>query len=279
MLLKYRSWYQGEAPKPIRLQIPGWSGEQNQHRNGDIPQPWHCTPFIEGSTYGLELLYSFDTECHVKMVEGEIQFFGDFSEESKKIPKDVIPPFSSFAPGHFGMTSCLDIEVPEDYILRLEPHPRFYTDETYTVPLAIPGHLNTSMWPKIFFVVFKNPMPGQTYIFRKNEPYAQILILPRKIHYDVREMTSAESSSRSLQEETMENFNKKFVQNSWTDYKGNNFDDKYKILNNIFAKEGKEGVRLFLKGIAEKTLSQTKIKKKLFFPKKKNEVIQDKEKE
>jgi hypothetical protein len=280
MLLKYRSWYQGEPPRPIRLQIPGWSGEQNQHRNGDVPQPWHCIPFVEGSTYGLELFYAFDTECHVKMVEGEVKFFGDFSEESKKIPKSVTPPFSSFAPGHFGMTSCLDIEAPEDYILRIEPHPRFYTDETYTVPLAIPGHLNTSMWPKIFFVVFKNPMPGQTYIFRKNEPYAQIIILPRKMQYEIREMTSGESSARALLEDGIETLNKKFVKNSWFDYKGNNFDDKYKILNNIFTKEGKEGIRTFLKSVSNQNMEKCKIiKKKLFFPKKKNEIIQNKEKE
>lgn len=268
--LKYRSWYQGQQPRPIRLQIPGWSGEPNHHQNGDVPQPWHCIPFVEASTYGLELLYSFDTECHVKMVEGEVKFFGDFSEEGNKIPKIITPPFSSFAPGHFGMTSCLDIEVPEDFIIRIEPHPRYYTDETYTVPLAIPGHLNTSMWPKIFFVVFKNPMPGQTYIFKKDEPYAQILILPRKIDYDIREMTSAEISVRSLMEEKIENHNKKISKNSWSDYKGNNFDDKYKILNNIFKKEGKEGVRVFLKELAEKPQQVGKtIKKKLFFPRKK----------
>ena len=277
MLLKYRSWYKGEAPRQIRLQIPGWSGEPNEHKNGDVPQPWHCTPFVEGSTYGIELLYSFDTECTVKMVDGEVQFIGDFSREN--LPESVIPPFSNFAPGHFGMTSCLDIEVPEGYVLRIEPHPRYYTDETYTVPLAIPGHLNTSMWPRIFFVVFKNPMPNQTYVFRKGEPYAQIIILPRKMLYEITPMTSAESTSRAILEDNLEKYHKKFVQNSWHDHKNNNFDDKYKLLNQIFIRHGKSGVQKFLQDIANNCIKKNGLtKKKLFFPKGKNEIIQDKEK-
>ena len=64
--LKYRSLFKGLSPKPIKLEIPGWAGEQNKHTNGDKPQPWHCPPFIEAATYGLELCYPFETECRVK---------------------------------------------------------------------------------------------------------------------------------------------------------------------------------------------------------------------
>ena len=93
-------------------------------------------------------------------------------------------------------------------------------------------------------------------------------------------MTSGESSARALLEDSIETLNKKFVKNSWFDYKGNNFDDKYKILNNIFTKEGKEGIRRFLKSVSNQNMEKCKIiKKKLFFPKKKNEIIQNKEKE
>ena len=82
LLLKYRTWYQGEAPRPIKLEIPGWAGEFNSHKDGDKPQPWHCIPFVEGSTYGLELCYPFDTECCVEMRNGEIYFDGDFTQEN-----------------------------------------------------------------------------------------------------------------------------------------------------------------------------------------------------
>ncbi len=276
ILVKYRSWYQGQPPKPIRLQIPGWSGEPNEHKEGDIPQPWHCVPFVEGSTYGLELLYSFNTECHVKMINNQVNFLGDFTIENKSFPSVLLPPFSSFAPGHFGMTSCLDIQVPDNYILRIEPHPKYYTDHTYTVPLVIPGHINTSMWPKIFFVVFKNPMPEQTYIFRKDEPYAQILILPRKVFYEINPMTSSEIFARVNAEESINKNCKEFVENNWHDHKGNNFDDKYKVLNKIYTRKGNDGVKQFLEKTNQKVYEKCKkiTKKKIFFPKKaKNEII------
>ena len=48
-----------------------------------------------------------------------------------------LPPFACFADGHFGMTSCLDIQVPDGYVLRMESHPRFYTDTTNTVPCVV----------------------------------------------------------------------------------------------------------------------------------------------
>ena len=195
--LRYRTYYQVKVPTHIKLQIPGWSGEPNDHKDGDVPQPWHCVPFVEGSTYGLELYWAFDTEFHVVNENGNIKFIGDGAEEAKKCPEIEFPPFSQFAPGHFGISSCLDLQVPDGYVLRIEPHPRYYTDETWTTPLAIPGHLNTAMWPKIFFVVFKNPAPGQKYIFRKDEPYAQALVLPRKVIYDLQEMDEVEKNKRN----------------------------------------------------------------------------------
>ena len=246
--IKWRAWYQGQPPRQTKLQIPGWAGLPNEHKTGDKPQPWHCVPFVEATTYPLELFYVFDTECHVKMVNNEIVFDGDFSEEQKKCNVGL-PPFLSFSPGHFGMTSALDIQVPSEYILRLETHPRFYTDTTNTVPCALPGHLQTEWWPKFFFVVFKNPMPNQTIIFKKNEPYAQILILPKKVEYKVSEMNQEESTKRFLLDEKIDKYAKDFVKNDWFDYKGNNFDDKYKILNAIFAKEGLEGIQNFLNKI------------------------------
>lgn len=275
--IKYRTWYQGEPPRPIRLQIPGWAGEQNKHTDGDVPQAWHCTPFVEASTYGLELVYNFDTECHVKYVDGELKFIGDFSQEKHKIvPQISLPPFSTFAPGHFGMSSCADIMVPEGHILRLEPHPRYYTDETHTTPLCIPGHLATAWWPKIFFVVFKNPMPGQTYIFRKGEPYAQILVLPRKVQYDIEPMTATEANRRNNIDDIIVKYGKIFSTNDWHDNLGHNFNDKYKVLNNVFTKSGKDGVIKFLDQVSKNLHSkvQRKFKGRLFM-RKKNEGLQN----
>lgn len=267
--LKYRNWHNAEPPKPIKLQIPGWAGEPNDHKTGDKPQPWHCLPFIEGNTYGLELCYPFWTECHVYMKNEKICFDGDFSQENSGIP---MPPFSAFAPGHFGMTSALDIKVPEGYVLRLETHPRFYTDDKNTTPCCIPGHLQTEWWPKIFFVVFKNPMPGQTYIFRKGEPYGQILIVPKKVSYEISEMSNKEILERNNFDQIIEDYGKTISNNDWNDYLGNNFNDKYKVLSAVFAKSGEEGLNVFIKELIEK-IKKNKPKIKYGLIKRKDEII------
>jgi hypothetical protein len=274
--IKYRTWFKGIPPRPIKLQIPGWAGEPNAHSNGDKPQPWHCPPFVDGATYGLELCYPFESECRVSMVDGKIVFDGDFSEEQKECPVSL-PPFLSFAPSHFGMTSSLDIKVPSGYILRTECHPRYYTDDAYTVPCCLPGHIQTEWWPKIFFVVFKNPMPGQTIIFKKGEPYAQVLIIPKKIGYDIKEMTISESMQREEINEKISKHCKKFVKNDWKDNLGQNFDDKYKVLSSVFKKNGEKGIQ----DLIESVTSKIKTKSKSFIGKlvlKKNESIQDKKK-
>lgn len=59
----------------------------------------------------------------------------------------------------------LDLKVGKDWAVRTEPHPRFYTDTTGTVPIAVPALLRTEWWPMISFVVFKSPAEGETHIF------------------------------------------------------------------------------------------------------------------
>lgn len=283
--IKYRTWYKGVPPRPIKLQIPGWGGEANQHTNGDKPQPWHCVPFVEGNTYGLELCYPFDSECRVTLEAGKPIFSGDFSKEQVDLPNLTLPPFSSFSPGHFGMTSALDIKVPEGYVLRTETHPRFYTDETGTVPCCLPGHLQTEWWPRIFFVVFKNPYPGQTIIFRKGEPYGQILIVPKKIIYDIKQMTDAEISERTSNETKIDQYAKQICKNDWHDHKCQNFDDKYKVLSRTFAKGGQIAIDKLMQSAAKKLetklhIAKSKIKKikNRLVMRRKDESIQDKEK-
>lgn len=254
-------------PSPIKLEIPGWAGSENKHTDGDKPQPWHCPPFVEGSTYGLELIYPFDTECHVKNINGQIVFEGDFSEEQKLVPATKLPPFLSFAPGHFGMTSALDIKVPEQYVLRTEPHPSFFTDQTGTFPCCITGHIQTYWWPKFFFVVFKNPPVGGEVIFKKNTPYGQIIVVPKKPNYVVEAMTKEETAERSIMDYAIDNNISKIAKNSWRDHKGNPFSDKYKQLSSLFTKEGYEGVKSFLTSLYSKRIERKKCP--LFIRKKK----------
>lgn len=267
--LKWRSFFGANQfpPKQIKLEIPGWAGDSKKYGDGNSPQPWHCLPFVEGSTYGIELIYPFETECVVKNIDGLTIFEGDFSSEEKKY-NHPMPPFMSFAPGHFGFTSSFDLQPPENYIVRVEPHPKYYTDQTWTTPLPVVGHIQSEWWTKIFFVVFKQPPLGGKYVFRKGEPYAQILILPKKVCYEISEMNETEKRSRQSLEAKICKYSKNFAK-TWVDDKGNNFDDKYKILSKNFAKGGDRQIENLLKESFKKEITKVYKKTKIFRIKKK----------
>lgn len=239
--LKYRTWFKGVPPRKIRGEVPGWSGDHKSHRNGDTPQPWHCVPFMEGSCYGLELIYPFDAECRITFDGKDTKFEGDFDAECPWALDGALPvgspPFMSFAPGHYGFTSSLDLEPPEGYVVRLEPHPRFYTDTTGTVPLAIAGHIQR-WWPRIFFVVFKAPWPGQTHIFRKGDPYAKIMLVPQKVDYDVVAMTDKEALKRATRDKIIGQHGNLVARHMFKSDAGYWFDDKYRQLANAYNKGG-----------------------------------------
>lgn len=248
IIVKYRKWHRGVPPCPIKLQIPGWAGADRSHENGAIPQPWHCPPFVEGSTYGHELIYPYKSECRVKRINGEVIFEGDFSnedwligEDGKNIvgdqPRRKTPPMMLFASGHFGMSSSLDLEPPEGYVIRTEPHPRFYTDESGTAPCLIAGHIQR-WWSRIFFVVFKAPKEGEVIIFREGEPYGQVLFVPQKNNVQIQEFTEEEKQLRQLRDLKISDYSKKIANHSWIDNKGFNFDDKYKVLSGAYSKGG-----------------------------------------
>lgn len=265
--LKWRSFFNDKefTPNPIKLQIPGWAGEDKTHSDGSKAQPWHCPPFVEASTYGLELLYPFESECVVKNIDGETIFECDFSEESKKYNSMPTPPFMAFAKGHFGFTSSFDLEPPADHIIRIEPHPKYYTDFSWTTPLPVAGHIQGEWWSKIFFIVFKQPPLGGCYIFRKGEPYAQILILPKKVNYEIIEMTEYEKQKRINLESNILKHSESFCK-KWKDNNGNVFDNKYKILSTAFAKEGIQGLNALIKNSSKRRYNK---KIKLFKFKKK----------
>lgn len=248
IIVKYRTWHTHLPPSQIRLQIPGWAGRDRRHGNGSEPQPWHCPPFVEGSTYGHELVYPYKSDCLVKRVGGQLVFEGDFSDEdwilgengetiSGDQPKKTSAPMMSFAPGHYGMSSGLDMETPEGYVIRTEPHPRFYTDDTGTVPCMLAGHIQR-WWSRIFFVVFKAPREGETHVFRHGEPYGQVLFVPQKNPITLEPFTQEECRIRETREKRISEHAKKIANHSWNDNKMLAFDDKYKVLSSAYAKGG-----------------------------------------
>lgn len=257
--VKYRTWHKGIPPRPTKLEIPGWAGDSRGHSNGDKPQPWHCLPFLEGATYPLELVYPFDAECVVTNLGGKVSFQGDFEPERPSDDPDW-PPFKAFAPGHYGMTSSLDISPPEGYVIRTECHPRYFTDTTYSTPCMLPGHLQGEWWPRIFFVVFKAPPPGLPHIFRKGEPYGQLLIVPRKVVYDVKEMEYEEARLRAKMDATISSCRDLLAENIWTDNEGGGFDDKYKCLARVYQKGGYHAVEQHLNDARRRQVEELKKK-------------------
>jgi hypothetical protein len=51
----------------------------------------------------------------------------------------------------------------------------------------------------MFFTVFKAPAEGRTHVFRPNEPFAQIIVVPEEALFDLEEMNEEESAERELQ--------------------------------------------------------------------------------
>src|SRR3954447_25431609 len=73
LVVKYRTVHGAVPPRPIRMKIPGWGGSADlKMENGSEPQPWHCPPLVDAATYGLELIYPYETQCQVSNRNGEI---------------------------------------------------------------------------------------------------------------------------------------------------------------------------------------------------------------
>jgi hypothetical protein len=247
--LRYRTEYGAPPPRRIKLQIPGWAGPSTRSGDGAPAQPWHCQPFVEGATYGLELVYPYRSECAVVSEGGAIRFEGGLAAEMEeaKLPH----PFGTFAAAHYGMATALDLFPPPGYALRLGPHPRYFTDATGDVPLALPGHLQR-FWPRQFFAVFRAPPEGTVHVFRPGEPYAQLLVVPADQTYEVRPMEPERAADRARQDRQVTLFAYFLAKHLWRSDMGNWFDDKYKQLLRLFRRDGLDAVRDHLQAVEDR---------------------------
>ena len=194
--VKYRSQNPNLQPRRTRLEVPGWAGANEPRVNGSHEQPWHCIPFSEAARAGLEVTYPHAHELRVVSPDGMPVFEG----ASADAPDAERPPFRSFGRDYYTYRLALDLKVEPQFAIKVETHPRFYTDTTGTVPIAVPAVLR-HWWPMIFFVVFKTPLPGQTHIFRPGEPFLQITIVQADAKYEIVPMSEEEAAERELQSE------------------------------------------------------------------------------
>lgn len=247
--LRYRASPGAPPPRRIRLEIPGWAGADEPPADGATAQPWHCQPFVEGATYGLELVYPFRSECRVHNHGGELRFEGGLAAEMQAA--GVQFPFGVFAPGHYGMNTALDLLPPPGYALRLGPHPRCFTDDSGEAPLALPGHLQR-FWTAKFFAVFRAPPLGASHVFRPGEPYAQLLLVRVGEAYRVVEMDAEQARDRATQARQVKELSFLVSRRLWKSSTGIWFGDKYKQLMRIFRRGGLDGVRGHLQALADR---------------------------
>jgi hypothetical protein len=249
LLLRWRTGYGAPPPRRIRMEIPGWAGHANAPRNGATAEPWHCQPFVEGATHGLELLYPYRGECRVRNDGGILRIEGELAAEMEAA--GLPHPVGVFAAGHYGMATALDLLPPPGYVLRLGPHPRFFTDRTGEVPLALPGHLQR-FWPRQFFAVFRAPPPGGVHVFRYCEPYAQLLLVPVDETYRVEPMEPEVAQDRARQDRQVTLYAYFLAKRLWTSEAGKLFDDKYKRLLRLFRRDGRDAVRRHLQAVEDR---------------------------
>lgn len=193
-VVKYRSYHENLRPRRTRLEVPGWAGQSDPRADGSGEYPWHCIPFSEAVSGGLELTFPHDTQLRVANRRGALYFEGDFSG-----PDDPRrPPFRPFSRGYFTYQSLVDLKVEPGYAIKIETHPSFYTDTTGTVPIAVPAIVR-HWWPMIYFVVFKSPAEGQTHIFRPGQPFIQFSVVSADGSIDLIDMPEDEAAERELQ--------------------------------------------------------------------------------
>ena len=194
--LKVRTYEPGLAPRRTRMEVPGWSGAPEPRRDGSHEHVWHCMPFTEGATYGTEVFFPHPGEVRVTGRDGAPVFEGDIRWDEEANCHS--PPFRNFGGRFYTYQLLLDLKPEPGFAVRTEPHPRFYTDTTGTVPLAVPA-LIREFWPMVFFCVFKTPGEGQTHVFRQGEPMLQLIVLPAEADYELVAMGEEEAAERELQ--------------------------------------------------------------------------------
>ena len=227
--LRYRPFNEGvPSPQPIRLRAPGWAGEADKMVTGATPQPWHCRPYADAAVYGLELRFPGNAEYEVSREADALVC----RKDGILLPELDPGRFGLAGPGHYGCAFSLDFEIPTGSVLRVEAHPRFYTDRTGNVPVAIPGHI-ASFWTEGLFIVFKCPLFNETHVFRPGLPYAQVFLVPEQVRYYAELMSQHDQHARSARTERVWDYAKASAR-FWQSHDGGWFNDKYKRLYKAF---------------------------------------------
>ncbi len=227
--IKYRLADERLRPRRTKLEIPGWAGKPEPRTDGSHEFAWHCVPFSEAAQYGIEVFYPYNNELRVSAKKGRLVFDADFGPA----PDDdrMWPPFRTFGENFYTYQLLLDLKVEAGLAIKIEPHPRFYTDPSGSVPIAVPA-LIRNWWPMMFFLVFKSPTDGGTHIFRPNEPFAQLTVIPEESEFALVEMSLEEAAERELQSRRIYESRATLSKESqWTSASNTVFDATYRRIH------------------------------------------------
>ncbi len=235
--IKFRSINPAMRPRRTRMEVPGWAGESDPRQTGSHEQPWHCIPFTEAARSTIELPFPHEDDVRVSVRDGVIQFDGVFGEEDD--PDQRRPPFRSFGRDFYTYQLLLDIRAPDGQALKIETHPRFFTDTSGTVPIAVPAVIR-HWWPMVNFLVFKTPAPGQTHVFRPGEPMASIAIVEPDDKLEIVPMNEEEAAEREIMARRIHASRETLsADTQWTSSSDTVFDGTYRRLFGA-AKSSKE---------------------------------------
>ena len=84
----------------------------------------------------------------------------------------------------------------------------------------------------MFFCVFKAPAEGRTHVFRANEPFAQIIVIPEEANFELEHMGEEEAAERELQARRIYHNRPKLAAGTeWTSSSDTVFDGTYRHLH------------------------------------------------
>ena len=227
--IKYRMTGENLCPRRTKLEIPGWAGQPEPRVDGSHEYAWHCVPFSEAAQYGVEVFYPYANELRVTTTDGRLVFDGDFGPPPSEGRN--WPPVRTFGEQFYTYQILLDLKVEAGFAVKIEPHPRFYTDPTDSVPIAVPA-LIRNWWPMLFFIVFKSPPEGRAHVFRPGEPFAQFTIIPEECDFELVEMSEEEAAERELQSQRIYESRATLAANSqWVSASNTVFDATYRRIH------------------------------------------------
>jgi hypothetical protein len=227
-VIKYRAYDPRMVPRRTKLEVPGWTGQPEPRASGSHEYPWHCVPFTEAARAGLEICFPYDHELRVVTRAGILGF--TYAGEPL-VPGPDTPPVRSFGREYFTFRSSIDLKVDPGYALKIETHPRFYTDTTGTVPCAVPAIIH-AWWPMVNFLVFKSPEEGRDLIFRSGEPFVLVSIIAAEQSLDITPMPEDEAAERELQSRRIYASRATLAEGThWVSSTNTAFDGTYRLLS------------------------------------------------